>query len=87
MIKKELVENRPTSAWEAIQDVLYASRDWYLTKEEIYAQMPTDEGGVSLISISSVEGALRALSQMGKIDCLYIRGKQHFAYREPRERR
>ena len=83
MMKRTDVERaRNTSAYCEIERVLSVRKDTYLTKEEIYAEMPLDENGVSLVTISSLENALRNLAQMGHIDVAYVRGVRYFGYKE-----
>ena len=87
MIKKSTIEGKSLSAYYWVEDILYHNKDCYLTKEEIYMHMPCDEDGVPLITIGSLESALRCLSHTREIECEYIRGRRHFAYREAKERR
>lgn len=87
MVKKSMLEGKNLSAYCLVEDVLYANKEYYLTKEEIYAYAPTDDNGVPLITIGSLESALRALCHTREIECEYIKGRRHFAYREARERR
>jgi len=87
MIKKSTIEGKNLSAYCLVEDILYQNKDCYLTKEEIYTHMPCDEDGVPLITIGSLETALRCLCHTREIECEYIRGRRHFAYREARERR
>ena len=83
MMKRTDIEiARNTSAYCEIERVLSARKDMYLTKEEIYAEMPLDENGVSLVTISSLENALRNLAHMGHIDVAYVRGTRYFGYKE-----
>lgn len=87
MIKKSTIEGKSLSAYCLIDDILYQNKDCYLTKEEIYMRMPCDEDGVPLVTIGSLESALRHLCLTGAIECEYIRGRRYFAYREEKERR
>jgi hypothetical protein len=82
-----MLEGKSLSAYCLVEEVLYAHKEYYLTKEEIYAHVPTDDNDVPLITISSLESALRALCHTREIECEYINGRRHFAYREARERR
>jgi hypothetical protein len=87
MIRKSAIEGKSASAYVEVERILYENKDFYMTKEEIYARMPVDEEGVPLVSIGSLESALRAFCHTREIECEYIRGRRHFAYREARERR
>lgn len=82
MMKRTDVERAKTSAYCEIERILSVRKDMYLTKEEIYAEMPLDENGVSLVTISGLENALRNLARMGHIDVAYVRGTRHFGYKE-----
>ena len=83
MIKRIDIERvKNTNAFNEIERVLSVRKDMYLTKEEIYAEMPLDENGVSLITISSLESALRNLAHMRHIDVAYVRGVRYFGYNE-----
>ena len=83
MMKRTDVEKaRSISAYCEIERVLSVRKDMYLTKEEIYAEMPLDENGVSLVTISSLENALRNLAHVGHIDVAYVRGVRYFGYKE-----
>lgn len=87
MIKKTTIEGKSVSAYVEVERILYENKDFYMTKEEIYVRMPCDEDGVPLVTIGSLESALRCLCHTREIECEYIRGRRHFAYREARERR
>jgi hypothetical protein len=87
MIRKSAIEGKSASAYVEVERILYENKDFYMTKEEIYARMPVDEEGIPLVSIGSLESALRAFCRTRAIECEYIRGRRHFAYREARERR
>lgn len=83
MMKRTDIERaKNTSAYCEIERVLSVYKDKYLTKEEIYAEMPLDENGVSLVTISSLESALRNLIRVGQIDVAYVRGVRYFGYKE-----
>ena len=86
MMKRTDIEKaRNTNAYYEVERVLSDRKDMYLTKEEIYAEMPLDENGVSLVTISSLENALRNLAHMGHIDVAYVRGVRYFGYKEKKE--
>lgn len=87
MIKKSELEGKNLSAYCFVADVLYANKEYYLSKEEIYAYAPTDDNGVPLITISSLETALRCLCHTREIEYEYIRGRRYFTYKEVKERR
>lgn len=83
MMKRTDIEKaRNTNAYCEIERVLSVRKDMYLTKEEIYAEMPLDENGVSLVTISSLESALRNLAHVGHIDVAYVRGVRYFGNKE-----
>ena len=82
MTRADIERAKHTNAYCEIERVLSTRKNMYLTKEEIYAEMPLDENGVSLITISSLENALRSLAHMGGIDVAYVRGVRYFGYKE-----
>ena len=83
MIKRfEIERAKNTNAYNEIERVLSVHKDMYLTKEEIYAEMPLDGNGVCLITISGFESALRNLARMGHIDIAYVHGIRYFGYNE-----
>lgn len=83
MIKRIDVERaKSANAYNEIERVLSMRKEMYLTKEEIYAEMPLDENGVCLITISGFENALRNLARMGHIDIAYVHGVRYFGYNE-----
>lgn len=85
MISKELF-NTPRDAFYWVERVLAEHKDYYLTKEEIYAQIPTDREGVSVVTISGLEDALRNLAKMRLIKIEYYLGRRLFTYNEERDR-
>ena len=82
MKRTDIERARNANAYCEIERVLSAYKDMYLTKEEIYVEMPLDENGVSLVTISSLESALRNLIRVGQIDVAYVRGVRYFGYKE-----
>lgn len=83
MMKRTDIEKaRNINAYSEIERVFSVRKDMYLTKEEVYAEMPLDENGVPLVTISSLESALRNLAHMGYIDVAYVRGTRYFGYKE-----
>ena len=85
MIERRLVE-KTNNAYYWVENILANYKDYFLTKEELFAQMPKDDNEVSLISISALENALRNLAKCGEIDVEYFNGKRCFGYREERKR-
>ena len=61
-----------------VEKFLNEKSDYFFTKEEIYAEVPKDEDGVPLITISQMETALRYLSRSQVIVCEYVKGVRHF---------
>ena len=87
MMKRTDIEKaRNANVYCEIERVLSIHKDMYLTKEEIYAEMPSDENGVSLVTISSLESALRNFIRVGHIDVAYVRGVRYFGYKEDKGR-
>jgi hypothetical protein len=82
MRRVDIERVKHTNAYCEIERVLSVRKDMYLTKEEIYAEMPLDENGVSLVTIGSLENALRSLAHIGSIDVVYVRGVRYFGYKE-----
>ena len=85
MVEKKLISNNNLSAYYWVEEILSKHKGYCLTKEEILAQMPTDDNGVLLITVSSVENALRALCHARVIDADYYQGKRLFSIAEKRE--
>jgi len=86
MIKREIMQE-PRCAFYWVERILNDHKDYFLSKEEIYARFPKDDNGVSLVSISSLDNALRNLAQMRHIEVEYMNGKRYFAIAERRESR
>ena len=85
MLHKDLF-NEPREAFYWVERVLHEHEDYYMSKEEIYAQIPTDREGVCIVTISAIENALRNLARMGHINIEYHQGRRYFNYREERKR-
>ena len=85
MIRKELMD-KPRDAFYWVERILNEHKDYYMSKEEIYAQIPTDREGVSIVTISGLENALRNLAKMGHINIEYHFGRRYFNYREEHKR-
>ena len=69
---------RITDAYYEVERILGENKDMLLTKEEIYAQFPSDDRGVPYITISSMQNALRNLAHMRHIEVVYVRGVCHY---------
>ena len=87
MINKKYIETNATEPFYLVEHILERNKEYYLSKEEIYSFVPTDENNVPLITISSIENTLRALCRARVIDAVYVRGVRHFAYKENRDER
>ncbi len=83
MIRKEYFE-KPRTAFYWVEYILVENKEYYLTKEEIYSRIPTNEDGVAIVTISAMENALRNLAQMGHINVEWDSGRRYFGYREER---
>ena len=70
-----------------IQEILTEYKDYFLTKEEIYCHMPSDDAGIVVITISALENALRALAKCGCIKVEYANGRRYFGYMPENERK
>lgn len=81
MIEKRLV-NKNLDAYYWIESILRERKEFYLTKEEIYADMPKDDREVPLITIGAFTNALRHLAHLNHIEVAYIGGKAHYTYVE-----
>jgi hypothetical protein len=84
MIRKELMA-KPRDAFYWVENILAENKDYYLNKEEIYARIPTDEEGVSIVTIASLENAIRNLARVRIINIEYHHGKRYFGYNDKRE--
>lgn len=78
MIERRLLENTITNPYMLVEKTLNEKKDFYLTKEEIYREVDVDEQGTPLITISSVENALRSMVHSGVVDVAYVRGVRYF---------
>lgn len=85
MIEKKVIEQN-CDAFYWVENILAQYKDYYLSKEEIYAEMPKDLSGVPQVTISALENALRNLARMGHINIEYHQGRRYFGYREERKR-
>ena len=86
MIKREDLQ-QPRDAFYWVERVLEENKDYYLTKEEIYARIPRDREDVTIVTISSLETAIRMLAQRGRISIEWANGQRHFGYCEGEHRR
>ena len=86
MIKKTDIQT-PRDAFYCVERVLEENKDYYLTKEEIYARIPRDSEDVTIVTISSIETAIRMLARVGAINIEWANGKRHFGYNEGEHRR
>ena len=86
MIRKEDLQ-QPRDAFYWVERVLMDNKDYYLNKEEIYARIPRDREDVTIVTISSLETAIRILARMGRISIEWANGKRYFGYCEEERRR
>ena len=86
MIKREDLQ-QPRDAFYWVERVLEENKEYYLTKEEIYARIPRDREDVTIVTVSSLETAIRMLAHMGRISIEWANGKRHFGYCEGEHRR
>ena len=86
MIRKTDIQ-KPRDAFYWVERVLEDNKDYYLTKEEIYARIPRDSEDVTIVTISSLETAIRMLARVGAINIEWVNGKRHFGYNEGEYRR
>lgn len=87
MIERRLLNTTITNPFAFVEKVLDNHKDYYLTKEEIYGKVDVDEQGTPLITISSVENALRAMVRSGVVDVAYVRGVRYFGIMQERSLR
>jgi hypothetical protein len=62
----------------AIEDVLMANKEYYMTKEEIYEHLPK-LGEERVITIGQLNNTLRELCKFCFIKCVYIKGRAHYS--------
>jgi hypothetical protein len=86
MIRKDELRE-PRNAFYWVEKVLADNRDYYLTKEEIYARIPRDSEDVPIVTISSLESAIRMLACRREINVEWVNGKRYFGYNEGEYRR
>lgn len=86
MIRREDIR-QPRDAFYWVERVLAENKDYFLTKEEIYARIPRDSEDVTIVTISSLEVAIRMLARMNKISIDWANGKRYFGYNEAEYRR
>lgn len=79
MISRQILNDAITSPYTLIGNVLHTYSDYYLTKEEIYSKVSVDEQGVPLITMSTIESALRSLIKNGAVEVAYVKGVRYFA--------
>lgn len=84
MIRKEYFE-KPRDAFYWVENILAENKDYYLSKEEIYDRMPKGEEDIPLITIASLENALRNLARVRIINIEYFQGRRYFGYNNKRE--
>ena len=82
MLERRAINENSTNAYYFVENILTERRDYALTKEEIYAELPKDERGIPYITIGSLETALRALCRARVIEAHYVRGVRHFMIAE-----
>ena len=80
MINKGFIENNHYSlnARMAIEDVLMTNKEYYLTKEEIYEQLPK-LGEERVITIGQLNSTIRDLCKYGFIKYVYIKGRAYYS--------
>lgn len=86
MIRKTDIQ-KPRDAFYWVERVLEENKDYYLTKEEIYARIPRDSEDVPIVTISSLENAIRMLACRREINVEWVNGKRYFGYNEGEYRR
>lgn len=83
MIRKtDLIQDGACNPYRVVERILRDNKDCYLTKEDIYMRVPRDDDGMPLITISSMENALRCFVRSRCAEVEYIRGVRHFTYGE-----
>lgn len=82
MLERRTINENSTNAYYFVENILTERRDYALTKEEIYAELPKDERGIPYVTISGLETALRALCRAKVIEAYYVRGIRHFMIAE-----
>ena len=82
MLDRRTINENSTNAYLFVERILTENKEYALTKEEIYAELPKDERGIPYITISSLETALRALCRARVIEAYYVRGVRHFMVAE-----
>lgn len=74
--REEAKQNRDPHYW--VMTILGRYENMFLTKEEIYAQFPTDENNVSVITMSSLDRAIRTLLITREIESEYVNNKRYY---------
>lgn len=74
--REEAKQNRDPHYW--VMTILGRYENMFLTKEEIYAQFPTDENNVSVITMSSLDRALHTLLITREIEYEYVNNKRYY---------
>ena len=74
--REEAKQNRDPYYW--VMTILGRHETMFLTKEEIYAQFPTDENNVSVITMSSLDRAIRTLLITREIESEYVNNKRYY---------
>lgn len=80
--KTDLIQNGMCNPYRVVERILRDNKDCYLTKEDIYMRVPRDDDDMPLITISSMENALRCFVRSRCAEVEYIKGVRHFTYKE-----
>lgn len=82
MIERRKLENTIRSPYYWVEHILTEHKDYFLTKEEIYREIPKDENELPCITISGLETAIRNMLLCRVIVCEYVKGTRYFAINE-----
>ena len=74
--RAEAKQNRDPHYW--VMTILGRDENMFLTKEEIYAEIPLDGRGVTIITMSSFDRALRTLLITREIEYEYVNNKRYY---------
>ena len=79
MISRQDIK-KVTDIYYEVDTFLGNHKENFFTKEEIYASLPTDENGVCLYTIGSLNSALSNMTKMRKVEMEYVRGTRYYGF-------
>jgi hypothetical protein len=85
MIERRKLENTIRDPYYWVERILIDHKDYFLTKEEIYKEIPKDENDLPCITINGLETTIRSMLHCRIIVCEYVKGTRYFAINEKKD--